>query len=178
MQDQEKRDASTLEEQSAPRPRRPQLPKEYGVPVGEERMLPWSWAVERLEKARNYWICTVRPDGKPHAVPVWAAWMDGTLYFDGHPMTRWGRNLSENPAVSLHLESGDEVVIIEGEVEDIAQLDRERAERLASIFASKYEYAPSADDWVERGLYALRPAVAFAWSEFPATLTRWRFQEE
>lgn len=161
----------------APEPQRPQLPEEYGVPTDSENMLPWSWAVERLEKARNYWVCTVGPTGKPHAVPVWAAWMDGALYFDGHPMTRWVGNLLKNPAITVHLESGDEVVILEGIVEDIAQLDRERAESLTQLFAAKYEYAPNSDQWVESGLLALRPHKALAWGEFPTTMTRWRFSK-
>ncbi len=166
---------TTQEESSDPQQSRPQLPAEYGMPEGGEGMLPWAWAVERLDKARNYWVCTVQPNGKPHAVPVWAAWLDGTLYFDGHPRTRWGRNLAANPAISVHLESGDEVVILEGEVEDIPHLDREVAERLAKLYSSKYDSPTNPDDWVERGLYVLRPQKAFAWSEFPTTLTRWRF---
>lgn len=158
-------------------PSRPHLPAEYGVPTGAEGMLPWSWAVERLQKARNYWVCTVQTDGRPHAVPVWAAWMDGRLFFDGHPHTRWGRNLKSNPAISIHLESGDEVVILEGDVEDIAQLDRTRAARLAGLFGAKYDPPPNPDDWVERGLLVLRPDKAFAWSEFPTTMTRWLFKQ-
>jgi nitroimidazol reductase NimA-like FMN-containing flavoprotein (pyridoxamine 5'-phosphate oxidase superfamily) len=159
---------------------RPHLPEEYGVPQGDEDMLPWAWAEERLEKARNYWVCTAGADGRPHSVPVWGAWMDGTLYFDGHPMTRWGRNLKHNPAISVHLESGDEVVILEGDVLDIPKLDKERAERLAVLMKSKYasepyEYEPNPNDWMERGLYALRPKAALAWGAFPRTLTKWKF---
>ncbi len=163
--------ASTRE----PNPVRPRLPEEYGVPCTEDGMVAWDWVVERLGRARNYWVCTASPNGRPHAVPVWAAWLDGTLYFDGHPQTRWGRNLQSNPAISVHLESGDEVVILEGGVEDIAQLDRDRADRLAQLFAGKYEQAPNPDDWVARGLFALRPRLVLAWSEFPKTLTKWRF---
>ncbi len=29
----------------------------------------------------NYWICTTRPDGRPHSIPVWGFWLDGGLYF-------------------------------------------------------------------------------------------------
>ncbi len=160
----------------APEPERPQLPREYGVPTDSESMLTWAWVVERLGKARNYWVCTAGPNGTPHARPVWAAWMDGALYFDGHPMTRWGRDLRENPAITVHLESGDEVVILEGAVEDIAQLDKERADRVMQLFVAKYEYAPNSDQWVKTGILALRPQSALAWSEFPKTMTKWRFE--
>ncbi|HEX2173493.1 MAG TPA: pyridoxamine 5'-phosphate oxidase family protein, partial [Dehalococcoidia bacterium] len=97
-----------------PRADRPSLPKDYGVPEHTESLLPWSWAVERLEGARNYWFSTTRPDGRPHAMPAWAVWLDGRLYFEGSPETRRARNVAQNPAVVVHLESGDEVVILEG----------------------------------------------------------------
>ena len=48
-------------------------------------------------------------------MPAWGAWVDGALYFDGSPETRRGRNLAQNSSIVVHLESGDEVVILEGE---------------------------------------------------------------
>ena len=106
------RDAS---ERRASGPSRPSMPDGYGVPDTDEGLLDWSWAVERLESALNYWFATTRPDGRPHAMPAWAVWLDGGLYFEGSPLTRRARNLAANPAVVVHLESGDEVVILEGE---------------------------------------------------------------
>jgi hypothetical protein len=155
---------------------RPKLPEEYGVPASEEGLLAWDWVVERLEKARNYWVSTTRPDGRPHVAPVWAIWLDGTLYFDGHPQTLWARNIAQNPNVVIHLESGDEVVILEGVVEDIAHLDRAIAEQITTVSNAKYNYSTPADELVNRGLFALRPQAALAWGEFPRTMTRWRFR--
>jgi nitroimidazol reductase NimA-like FMN-containing flavoprotein (pyridoxamine 5'-phosphate oxidase superfamily) len=156
---------------------RPVMPDGYGVPESDEGMLEWWWAVERLEKARNYWFSTTRLDGRPHAMPAWAAWLDGVLYFDGSPQTRRGRNLATNPAIVVHLESGDEVVILEGEAHPTGKPDRALAERLAAALAAKYgpTYEPTPDTWDAGGLWALRPKVAFGWSEFPTNVTRWRF---
>ena len=153
------------------------MPQGYGVPETDEGMLDWSWAVEWLKAAKNYWFCTTRPDGRPHAMPAWAAWIDGALYFDGSPETRRGRNLAANPAITVHLESGDEVVILEGETQYGGRPDRALAERLAAELARKYAptYQPSPDTWNEGGLWTLRPTVAFGWSEYPANVTRWRF---
>jgi nitroimidazol reductase NimA-like FMN-containing flavoprotein (pyridoxamine 5'-phosphate oxidase superfamily) len=158
---------------------RPLMPEGYGVPEHEDGLLEWSWAVERLAEAKNYWFSTTRPDGRPHAMPAWAAWLDGALYFDGSPETRRGRNLAANPAISIHLESGDEVVILEGETRYMGKPDRELAERLAAELARKYgpKYEPSPDTWDEGGLWQLRPKVAFGWNEFPANVTRWRFPD-
>lgn len=169
----QQRTSSTLSVE--PKRSRPQLPKEYGMPSNAKGMLSWEWVEERLKKARNYWVCTVRPDGRPHATPVWAMWVNGTLYLDGHPQTRWARNIANNPAVTIHLESGDEVVILEGTVEDMPQIDRALAEQLAADSTGKYNYSTEVEVMMERGLFAFHPKVALAWGEFPKSMTRWRF---
>jgi hypothetical protein len=52
--------------------------------------------VDRLTVARTYWISTTRPDGRPHAIPVWGVWVDGTLYHGGGDDTRRARKLDAN----------------------------------------------------------------------------------
>src|SRR5919201_4134359 len=104
---------------------RPLLPKGYGVPASEAGMVAWSWAVEQLERARNYWFSTTRPDGRPHAMPAWAVWLDDALY--GSPETRRGRNLALNRAIVVHLESGDHVVVLEGEAREAGRPTAELA---------------------------------------------------
>jgi nitroimidazol reductase NimA-like FMN-containing flavoprotein (pyridoxamine 5'-phosphate oxidase superfamily) len=158
---------------------RPRLPTDYGVPAAEEGMVAWSWAVEQLERARNFWFSTTRPDGRPHAMPAWAVWLDDALYFEGSPETRRARNLAANPAIVVHLESGDQVVILEGDALEAGRPDPALAERLAAAFEASYgqshDYHPSATQWDNGGLWVLRPRVAFGWTEFPNALTRWRF---
>ena len=162
-----------------PQRSRPVMPDGYGVPEIDDGLLPWAWAVERLETARNYWFSTTRPDGRPHAMPAWAVWLDGRLYFEGSPHTRRARNVAANPAIVVHLESGDEVVILEGEAEEAGKPEPSLAERLAAEFTAKYaathDYRPGPDQWDRGGLWVIRPRVAFAWSEFPKTVTRWHF---
>jgi hypothetical protein len=161
-----------------PRRSRPLLPTGYGVPEVEEGMVAWSWAVEQLEHALNYWFSTTRPDGRPHAMPAWAVWLDGALYFDGSPETRRMRNLAANPAITVHLESGDQVVIIEGQALAAGRPDAALAQRLAAAFEGKYgaqDYHPSPSQWDDGGLWLMRPTVGFGWTEFPKALTRWKF---
>src|SRR6476620_7002494 len=117
---------------------RPLMPDGYGVPDHDDGLLEWSWAVERLAAAKNYWFSTTRPDGRPHAMPAWAAWVDGALYFDGSPETRRGRNLAQNSSIVVHLESGDEVVIVEGEAVLAGKPEAGLAERLAAALGAKY----------------------------------------
>src|SRR5687767_14014438 len=111
------------------------MPEGYGVPETDEGLLDWSWAVERLETAKNYWFSTTRPDCRPHAMPAWGASFDAVLYFDGSPETRRMQNLAANPAISIHLESGDEVVILEGESGPVEKPDQALAEKLAAALA-------------------------------------------
>ena len=65
-----------------PQADRPNMP-EYGLAEAEAGLglLPWTWALERLQPARNYWLATTRPDGRPHVMPVWGVWVENRFYF-------------------------------------------------------------------------------------------------
>ncbi len=167
-----------------PRVERPQVPEGYGAPDTDEGLLPWEWAEQKLTEAPNYWFATVRPNGRPHASPIWGIWMDGALYFDGSPETRRMKNIAANPNVAVHLESGDEVVIIEGAAGAVAAPpDKALAERLSAAYTAKYKkhsYAPEPNQWDEGGLYRMEPRIGLGWTvregeEFGKTYTRWRF---
>jgi PPOX class probable F420-dependent enzyme len=160
-----------------PKPTAPRIPATYGVPTdgsGGER-LPWSWAVEQLASSRNYWIATTRPDGRPHAAPVWGLWLDDAVWFSTARSSQKARNLARTPAVVVHLESGDEVVILEGEVEEAR--DREALERFADAYDAKYGFRPEPDT-EGTAVFRLRPRAAQTWleTEYPKTATRWVFE--
>src|SRR5262249_32264941 len=42
--------------------------------------IPWSVVERDLCAARTIWLATARPDGRPHAVPVWFVWLAGAVY--------------------------------------------------------------------------------------------------
>ena len=92
-----------------PEVQRPRM-TDYGVPADPAGALPFEWARERLAANRNYWLVTVDPAGRPHSTPVWGVWLDNALYFGTDPQSFKYKNLAANPAVAVHLESGDEVV--------------------------------------------------------------------
>src|SRR5262245_9486937 len=67
---------------------------------GQTQTTPWVVALERLQNpapGQNYWLATVRPDGRPHLMPIIAFWIDGALHFLAGEGTRKGRNLAANP---------------------------------------------------------------------------------
>lgn len=42
---------------------------------------------------------------------------NGALYSGGGPDIRWARNLDTGPRISVHLEDGEKIVIVEGRAE-------------------------------------------------------------
>jgi pyridoxine/pyridoxamine 5'-phosphate oxidase len=152
---------------SEPRRSRPGFEPGYGISSEEEGMLPWSWADERLAASRSYWIVTASADGVPHAAPVWGVWVDGAVYFGTNPNSRKGRNIARDPRIVVHLESGDEVVILHGEValSDVG-------DAVLDAYEGKYDHRPPTTK-----LFRLAPRRALAWVEadYPRTATRFDF---
>jgi hypothetical protein len=148
---------------------RPKFPKSYGISGDSAGQLDWGWAAARLAEARNYWVVTAGPDGRPHAAPVWGLWLDDALVFGTSPESRKGKNLVRDPRVVVHLESGDEVVILEGRIER-GSID----DGIADIYKDKYEFRPEPGE----GWFWLRPSSALAWleSDYPKTATRFSFE--
>jgi hypothetical protein len=157
---------------------RPHMPEGYLRDELLEGFVPWSHVQQRMTTAHNYWICTTRPDGRPHATPVWGLWLDDTFFFDGSPETTRCRNIAANPAISVHLESADDVVIIEGEAQQLTAPDLSLRERLAVEYGKKYAahgYEPGPETWEHGGLYVLTARKALAWTSFAKDPTRWTF---
>jgi general stress protein 26 len=152
----------------------PHVPADYGLKP-RRQYLPFSHAEERLTKSRNYWICTTRPDGRPHSIPVWGFWIEGALYFGTGRASRKARNLAHNAAASIHLDSGDDVVILEGTATEVDLADTATIKKLDAASRSKYKMPLMTTPEVV--LYSVRPRVVLAWTEkdFPNNATRWQF---
>lgn len=155
---------------------RPHMPKDYGI-LDEDAgsgLLPWSLVSEHLAASRTYWVHTTRPDGRPHVKPVWGVWFEERFYFGTDPKSIAGPNLSANHSLAVHLESGDDVVILEGKAEPVT--DRAILSRLDEVYFTKYSYHLARGDGGP--VYALRQKVAFAWVErdFVGGATKYDFQ--
>ena len=153
------------------------FPAGYGTPGGPDTLLPWSYVDNRMRVAANYWVTTVGPGARPHARPVDGVWVDGALCFGGSPETRSVRNMMANPAVSVHLSSEAEAIILEGTDELVT--DPSHALATPSMAASKAKYPQyySGSEMPFRPFWMLRPTTAYAWTlaGFPQGGTRWRF---
>ncbi len=153
---------------------RPGMVVGYGISATPEGLLPWSYVTKRMAASRNYWVATTRPDGRPHVMPVWGLWLEGRFYFSTDPASRKARNIAGRPEIVVHLESGDDVVILEGRAE--AASDRSLLARFADAYDMKYAVRPEVDT-PEPAVWRLDARVALAWQEkdFPRSATRWSF---
>ena len=150
-------------------------PRMFGSTV-EPGLLPWSWALSQLTTSTAYWIATTRPDGRPHTRPVWGVVVDGSVWFStGSLAAGW---LTDGTPMSLHTESSQSVVIIEGTAEacPLSVMDRVR-----SAYAEKYA-EPVAD--LPTSWWTVAAETAFGWmaaptfadggATFHGTATRWK----
>jgi hypothetical protein len=147
----------------------------YGPPGTGEG--DWAQVQTRLSEARNYWIVSVRADGRPHAAPVWGIWLDGAVWFSTDPESTKGRNLAERPDVVVHLESGDEVVIVEGLA---GPAPFERFEAYRAEYRRKYDFEHPSWGAPAAAVFAVVPRRILTWSEreFPGTAVAWAPSEE
>ena len=140
-------------------------------------------AIARLRAALTYWIATTRPDGRPHSMPVWGVWVDDALWFgtDGQK----ARNLAHEPYAVAHVESAEDVAIVEGPVERLPIAETPAA--VSAAYRDKYVDPESGEPFVlvsvgdydpKAALYVLRPQIGHAWVEgaFVETQTRWTFE--
>ena len=163
---------------SQPAADRPVMPG-YGILPATEGsgLIPWAEAERRLTVSHDYWCGTVRPDGAPHVMPVWGAWLEGRLWFSSSLRSRKARNLAADPRCTLTTDDARDPVVLEG----VAQRITEPAGIGAFLDAVNAKY----DVRLERGFldpgingsYAVRPVRAFALNhgDFTGSPTRWRF---
>ena len=147
---------------------------------------PWVEASDELAKAEIFWLVTVRPDGRPHAAPLLAVWLEGALYFCTGAEERKAKNLGLNEHGILMTECNslaEELdVVVEGEarwVRDAALL-----QELADLYAKKYpgwhftvrNGAFFNEDGGEALVYEVEPTTAFGFGRGETySQTRWQF---
>lgn len=140
----------------------------YGIVETIDGALPWTWAVDLVNRVRNHTIASVRPDGRPHAMPVWGLW-----FGDGYGMSTAitsvkSRNLADRPACTVTIIDGDDAVVIDGIAELVDVPDGFR-----DAYAAKY-----GEGFPDGPIWWIRPTVAFAFQAteaFATSATRWQF---
>ncbi|TDE07481.1 pyridoxamine 5'-phosphate oxidase family protein [Jiangella asiatica] len=165
----------------------------YGAPL-----IPWEKVRDRLGQGvsqapgtggpnrHTCWLATVRPDGRPHVMPLGALWMDERFYFTAGPGTRKAKNLARDPHCVITVATDPFDLVVEGKAVKVT--DEATLQRVCGAYNSEgwpaivrdgalhADYsAPSAGPppWY---VYEVRPATAYVLgAEDPYGATRWTF---
>ncbi|MDH6575113.1 pyridoxamine 5'-phosphate oxidase family protein [Kitasatospora sp. MAP5-34] len=163
---------------ASPTADRPYMPG-YGILPADQGtgLLPWSWAQQRLATSHDYWVSSVKPDGRPHVMPVWGVWLDDALWFSSSLGSRKVRNLVARPDCVVTTDNPRDPVVLEGSAEVI----RDQAGIKAFLDALNAKYATHYPlDFLDPAVNAslrVRPGCAFGLAEgdFTGSPTRWSF---
>ena len=145
-------------------------------------MLTWGSVQRMLREARYLWIATTGPDGSPHLVEQWCAWVDDTLYFEGSERTRWARNLARDARLAFGVQVADRAAYGDAVVDVARGLDRAVAAKIARQYATKYgpdfDYRPPVEQYMEGPIFRARPTkiIGFDVRRFSTSATRFTFQ--
>ena len=164
--------SSTKASATKPKVSRPDIPG-YGMPKTMKGALTWHWAQKQLEKSREYWISTVRPDGSPHTMIVWGLWMNNGFYFSTGKQSVKARNLAANARCTVGSDDAAAAVIVEGTATPLT--DASFRKQFFPRYEKKYKFDMSG--MKDEPIFAVRPRVAFGLREkdFSKSATRWKF---
>jgi nitroimidazol reductase NimA-like FMN-containing flavoprotein (pyridoxamine 5'-phosphate oxidase superfamily) len=153
--------------------------------------LPWTDAERQLREADVFWLATVRPEGRPHVVPLIAVWLEGSLYFSTGEGEQKAMNLANNDRVSVTTGSNDLDdgldVVVEGRARVLTDVT-ERA-RIADAYEAKYVDGWRLPDFEGVVVYEVTPAKVLAFGRKAGRIgppegrgerfnqTRWLFQD-
>jgi F420H(2)-dependent biliverdin reductase len=118
-------------------------------------------AVPRLEHEANIWLATVRPDRRPHLVPIWFVWNDNKVWICTPESSQKMRNLRANPSAMAALEGGDSPVILEGTA--VSRPVAACPDAVALAFQQKYDWNIRTDDDEDYILIEFTPTRLIAW---------------
>jgi hypothetical protein len=162
-----------------PRASRPHMPG-YGTkgPTEGRGLLPWSWAEERLATSHDYWVATVRSDGRPHLMPVWAVWDGGALWWSSSVGSSKARNLAADGRCSIATDNAWEPVVVQGTA--VRVTDPDALARFIRLENEKYETDYGVDflDPSVNATFRVEPSWVFSLTEddFEGSPTRWVFE--
>jgi PPOX class probable F420-dependent enzyme len=163
---------------SIPPADRPVMPG-YGVLPADQGsgLLPWVEAERRLTAAHDYWVATVRADGRPHVMPVWGVWASGRLSFSSGRRSRKARNIEANPRCTVTTDDARNPVVVDGVASRVT--DPAGIAGFVAAMNSKYEAGMTTDfqDPAVNGTYVVTPerVIAISGDDFTGSPTRWRF---
>src|SRR5829696_6041909 len=129
--------------------------------AGRSQPLPWSEAERRMAGGGWFWLATVRPDGAPHVMPLFAAWANTSFFIASKDRARKSRNLEVEPRCVISTDTGDLHLIVEGTARHVR--DEATLRRAVDAFSDRLQLAnPHRGEQVGRRLrrtHLRRPSV-------------------
>jgi Pyridoxamine 5'-phosphate oxidase len=151
----------------------------YGVrePDVGTGLLPWSWAVKRLEESHDYWVATTWPGRPPHVMPVWGVWRDGAIWFSSGLRSRKARNLARDARCTVITDDALNPVVVQGMTSRVTDLTGVQAFVDAVNVKYDTDYGIDFFDPELNGVYRVEPTWAFGLrqDDFEGSPTRWTF---
>jgi len=140
---------------------RPKFPEKWHVPNDPKMWITWRHAHNKLAKEKVYWISTASSQGRPHAAPVWGVWKTNEFYFETDPNSVKGKNLSKNQNLVVHVQDGNDTVILEGSAQE--EKVAERLNQLRKDYMMKYQYTPDWSNELNQIVFRVEPRIVHAW---------------
>lgn len=124
-------------------------------------------ALERLAEETYSWFTSVRPDGRPHVVPMWHVVLGNRIYVVTPPEAVKVGNVAVNPSVVVALADPTEVVRVEGwAIESFDVLSA-----VAPQFFAKYGWNPGGEPDGSYTVIEVTPRIVSTWTD--GSSNRW-----
>jgi nitroimidazol reductase NimA-like FMN-containing flavoprotein (pyridoxamine 5'-phosphate oxidase superfamily) len=146
----------------------------------------WEDATGHLSEAFTFWLASVRPDGRPHVMPVLGAWQDGAMYVCTPGVTRKAKNLSGNPNCVVTVGRGTLDLVVEGQATQVSEEAELKA--VGEAYTGKYGWKVTLRDgmfFADNGsgigeipysVFRISPTTAFGLGTANGfSATRWKF---
>lgn len=127
----------------------------------------------RLDTDTIGWFVTHRPDGRPHAVPVWFLWRGDRALIMSEPKTVKVANVRHSPHALLHLhadETGNGVVVLTGAATISERSSTQWLDEIRADYTAKYAEGMKS---FGMGLEAIAEQFCTVIELRPESLTAW-----
>lgn len=153
----------------------------YGIlPPGEGTgLLSWVDAEPRIASSHDYWLASTWPDCRPHVMPVWGVWEEGTLWFSSSRRSRKIANLERDERCVATTDNPRDPIVIDGLAEVMTA--EAQIHRFLELLNAKYRTAYAMDflDPAVNATVRITPRIVFALlqEDFCGSPTRWTFED-
>ena len=152
------------------------------IPRSQLRLTP-DELDEVFAREKTAHVATVSPDGEPHVVPLWFAWLGGAMYFTSLRRSRRASDVEHGSRVSVCVDGGDSYadlhgVVLYGRLEEVT--DEGERKKAAKAFGDKHWKGMEVPERRSHTWLVLRPDRTVSWDfkKIPAGRDRQRQTSE